>query len=286
MPVREAINSPTPNKDGTISRTWTVWGTIDDAQAEAEAYAAASPTYRGLIRVGRPDGRVTARGIWEFEFTYGILPDDEPSDDGPTLGTLELNSSGGTQHITQALQSEWYPSDGSNNDALATSLSTAKVIGFHKDGVNGVDIDIPGATITLTRKFLPHVITGDYLQNLVRLRGHINYYNYTIAWAYGSQAYSMTFEPAELRFGNARASIGRTSKGLSCWDISYEFIHSANVYNLEVGNGVLVPFKGGHHYLWHLYRRKEVVGAILEVPDYTFQSRVYDWADFAYYLGF
>jgi hypothetical protein len=284
MTAREAVNSPVFNSDGTIGRIMIVEGTIDLEQALGEAFRAAPVTSNGLIRKGAPDGRPNGRGIWEFEFKYGAVESEEPTGDGPTLGTLEVNSSGGSTHVTQCRSIVGYGGD--NRPALKSRLEAARVVGWHKGGVNGVDIATPGASIVLTRKFLPEVISGNYIKALMDLYGYINYYPYTIAWATGKLAYSMRFEPTELRFGNARAAIGRTAKGLTCWDISYEFIHSRNITDLYMGNSITIPLKGGHHYVWSVYKDEEVAGAKLEVPEMVFQSRMYDFADFAYVLGF
>jgi hypothetical protein len=289
MPCREAVDSPVPQSDGTIKRTFIVEGTIDDEQAEGEAYAKADPYYRGLTRTPSPDVRIVARGVWEFTFDYvqeeeGFFQ-EEPIGDLPTIGTIEIDSSGGTQHVTQCFEQVAFGVN-DNNAAVSSSIIAGKMVGFHRDGVNGVDIDVPGTTYTLTKKFLPQAVSGQYLYNLSQMRGRINFYPWTLRWAFGNQLYEIQFQPAELRFLGYSASVSRTAKGLGCWDISFKIHHQANVFDLNIGEGIILPFKGGQHYLWTLYKKKEVAGGTIEVPDLVFHTRVYNWADFGTILGF
>lgn len=298
MGVREAVESCIPQQDGSITRTWIIDGTIDDQQAEAAAFTAAPPFYRGRLRSNAPSVDITGRGIWRYTFTYNIvgLADDseEPTGDLPTIGTIDIDSSGGTQHVTQCYIQQAYGQQ-ETNQAIASALVNARVVGFHKDGVHGVDIDVPGTTYTLTRKFLPQAISGSYLYRLSHLRGHINFYPWTLSWGFGrNNIYSIQFEICSLKFMGFRANIGKTAKGNGCWDISYILRHEPNIKDLVVVEEgissdhppIKVPFKAGHHYLWHLYKKREFAGGTIEIPELTFQSRVCPFADFLFVLGF
>jgi hypothetical protein len=299
MGVREAVESCIPETDGSITRTWTIDGTIDEEQATAMAFTAAPEFYRARIRDPAPSVDIIGRGMWRFTFRYlipGLDPggEDEPTGDLPTIGTIDIDSSGSTQHVTQCFIQQAYGAT-DQNQAIATALVNARVVGFHKDGVHGVDIDVPGTTYTLTRKFLPQAISGAYLYRLSHLRGHINFYPWTLAWGgFGNLVYSINFDICSLKFMGYRASIGRTAQGLGCWDISYILRHEPNVDNLQIVEEgisadhppIKVPFKAGHHYLWHLYKKREFVGGTIEIPELTFQSRVCPFADFLFVLGF
>lgn len=268
----------------TITRTFTVHGVLDYAQAEAQAYTAAEITYGGFVRQPAPRVREVQRGIFEAEFEYKPpgSDDDDPQNEQPTLGTLEMDGSGGTRHVTQCLQQVAGP------PGKGQGIVNAKVVGWHKDGVNGVDIDIPGSTFTLTKKWLPQAITGNYLQGLGRLRGKTNRNPYTLAWGYRNTAYSITFDARELRFIRSRATTSITRSGAGVWDISYEFLYSPNREDLEIGEDITLDFLAGHDYLWIVYKKKTITdpATTIEVPEMAFVSQMYEEEDYQSVLGF
>lgn len=295
MACVESHKSRRKNTDGTIERIYIVSGTTDDVQAEAEAFAKAPPSYRGLIRNPRPDVVETDREIYEVTFTYQA-PDgseeeeeQEPQGEFPTLGTLEVDTSGGTEHVTQCLSQVAY-----SNSVTAKEIVERRIVGLHKDGVNGVDIDNRANVWRLTKKWLPAAITGAYLRKLDRLSSpsKVNQSPYTIKWAFRGNKYERTFEAGELRFLGYKASTSFTIRGTGVWEISYEFLFSGNrdAFELTTGSAsIIVKSKKGHEYLWVMYKKEELTGdvkAAIEVPEVAFVSKLYEEANFAQELGF
>jgi hypothetical protein len=268
----------------TITRTFIVYDVLDYAQAEAQAYAVADITYGGFVRQPGPRVRETHRGIFEAEFEYKPPggDDDDPQGELPTLGTIETDGSGGTRHVTQCLSKTMYPA------GKGQGLVTAKVVGWHKDGVNGTDIDIPGTTFTLTKKWLPQAISGNYLLGLSRLRGKTNSLPYTLAWGYRNVAYSITFDAGELRFLFHRARTNITKSGAGIWEITYAMLHAENLTNVDMGESITVASIKGHQYVDVVYKKKTITNpaTTIEVPEMVGVNTMYREENFASVLGF
>lgn len=294
---RESVNSPSPRSDGSIDRTWIVEGTTDDAQAEQEVLKQAPTAYRGNIRAALPDTKPVQRGIWEVTYSYA-LPDsnddpnnnsDEPQGDEPTLGTLEMDGSGGTEHVTQCLSQKAFPASGI---PVPQEIVDRKIVGLHKDGVNGVDIDAPGSIWTVTKKWLPQAITGDYLQNLSYLRAKTNSAPYTLRWGYKGTKYQVEFPVGELRYLTTKATTTLTRRGVGVFEISYSMVHAKNRSNIKIADGsagIIIPEKRAHDYLWMLYRKETLTGsykATIETPECAFVSKMYEEDDFKSVLKF
>jgi hypothetical protein len=238
-----------------------------------------------------PTKREVGRGHYEFTFQYkqgeGEDPNNEPQGDLPTIGKLTFEPVNGTQHVTQCLYQTGY-ANGVNTRPIADS----RIVGLHKDGVNGVDIDSPGSLITLEKLFLPGAISGNYIAGLELLRGCVNLYPYTIGWALNSARYQRTYEPDELRFMGATLSVTETPKGLSAWSVQYKWLHANNHRNIEFATGsapIIVPYIGGHNYIWVFYDKSQINGdiaATIEVPKAVFVSYMYPLANFIQFIGF
>lgn len=284
MPAHEKPDGVSKSREGTITRTFVVYDVLDQLQAEAQAYAAASVTYMGLVRRPGIASRSTGYAQWEAEFEYAVPEDDDEDPQGelPTLGTLEMDGSGGTRHVTQCISQTAYPA------GKGQGLVDAKVVGWHKDGVNGADIDIPGGTITLTKKWLPQAITGSYLRGLQRLRGKTNKNPYTLAWAFRKKAYSITYDPGELRFLFHRAKTSVTRAGTGVWELTYAMADSENRANVDIGEGITIPSIRGHQYLSVVYKKKTITNpaTTIEVPEMALVSTMYEEEDFFAKLGF
>lgn len=292
MACRESTQSPREST-GLIERVYIVEGTTDEVQAKGEAFAKAPATYRGFIRNPNPDVRPTSRGIFEISFRYEpISLDDQqeetPAGDTPTLGTLRMARAGGTEHVTQCLSQTAY------GPFRAQDIVDRRIVGLHRDGVNGVDMDIGGAVWTLTKRWLPTAITGTYLRSLSELASppKVNASPYTIRWAYRGSAYETEFAAGELRFTGIEANVTRTAAGLGVWEISYEFLHMANRANIQLttdSSPIIVASKKGHEYLWAFYKKAELTGDFkvsIEVPEMAFVSKLYDEENFAAVLRF
>jgi hypothetical protein len=278
--------------DGTIERAYIVEGTTDDVQAEAEAFAKAPTIYRGMVRGALPDTDPIGRGIFEVTFTYSPLESDpnegtdEPQGELPTLATLEIDGSGGTEHVTQCVKQTSY------GPIAAREIVDRRIVGLHKDGVNGVDIDVPGNVITMTCKWLPAAVTGDYVKKLLDLRGMTNKAPYTIKWGYKKQKYEIEFPAGELRYLYTKMSTTLTRKGTGVIEMSYSMLHSKNKKNITLtdgSNGIIIPEKRGHDYLWVFHKKQTLTGDLkvtIEVPHVAFLSTLYEEEDFKSILGF
>lgn len=268
----EVSNSPTWNTDGTVNRTYIVIDVEDDAQAIAWAAAVSDPSYHGLLRQGNPQVTTVGHTLHEIVFTYkppslGIL---QPPENEPLVGFSEFDTSGGTQHITQAPYGQtWWPAE-------APNLGTT--IGYTEDGPEGVDIIVPKLSIQVTMRWHLFAVTDTYVQGLAVLTGAQNLTPYR-GYAQG-----------ELLFTGARG----TSNGLEYWEITYNFEAQANRANIPwalsqveppVGKGP-IPFKHGHNYMWFLTRKVASENQVVEFVKAAYVAQVYPAYHFPTFLGF
>lgn len=289
MPLcRESDKSPGKNKDGEYELTFIVEGTTDIQEAESLAYAKAPPVYLYRFRKA-PEVTANGRGLFEFRFPYAIgqEDEDEPQGDQPTLGTLQVSGAGNTQHVSQCLSQVAYPA------GKGQGFVDSKVVGWHKDGVNGVDIKVPGSRYSLTKKWLPQAITGNYLDGLDELQGKTNQAAYTIRWGFNGNAYALTCQSGELLFDGYAAKTDVTRSGAGIWEVTYEMIRSKNRTSINVGKDasgttITVDSKKGHEYLWAVYESKEITNPSgkIEVPAIACVARLYEEANFLTALGF
>lgn len=284
MPCREATKSPRWNRDGSIDRTFWVWDCLDDVEAIGLAAAKADTPYRGRTREDNPQVEPGGYNTWEIVYHYAppVVPEFPGGtvDQDPLVNSvLEFDTTGGTAHVTQCLEQMDFGAE------AGTSVKDAKVIGATGDSVEGTDVVVPRFIITLLRKppaFAGGVEFGQYIVDLARLTGKYNEAFYTLQGKlFGTTLVSMFFDPGELKFiGATVADEGR---------FRYTFDASENRQNIDIGEGITIPSKRGHEYLWTMYRKKELTQpkVVIPIPHIAFVAKLPPGsADFSAELGF
>lgn len=243
--------------DESAELTYIVRGTTSDVTARLELLAAAPPIHNGLKR---DDAEVEeiAPGMWLGVVRYTT------SGGPPEVGesTFSFETRGGSQHITQSLQTVGsYAAPG-----IAAAPDFGGAIGVTDSGIDGVDITVPVYTFSETHHFAPEFVTTAYKGTLFNLTGRVN------------DAPFKGLAAGECLFLGAAG----TRRGDDPWEISFAFAGSPNITNLSVG-GITGIAKKGWEYLWVRYAEAEDTAAkmLVRKPIAAYVERVYREGNFA-----
>jgi hypothetical protein len=246
--------------DESAELTYIVRGTDSDATARSQVLSASPATHEGLKR---DDAEVEeiAPNIWLGAVRYTKPTGGATADPGESSFTFETR--GGTQHITQSLQTV------ASYAASGTAANYEGAIGVTESGVDGVDITVPVYSFSETHWLSPSTVTTAYKGTLFSLTGCVN-----------TNAFR-GLDPGECLFLGAAGSRRGTSSD-DLWEVTYAFAGSPNVSGLTIGS---IPgvFKAGWDYLWVRYQEAEDTAAkmLVRKPIAAYVERVYRQASFA-----
>jgi hypothetical protein len=206
---------------------------------------------------------------WQLTISYSKDGAEDGTD--PLKRARSFDTTGGTQHITQAESEVGYPSGfgGANYQFMA--------IGVDANGVNGVDVVVPQLQWQEQYDVPNAYVTSDYIKSLASLTGTVN------------NAAFRGFAIGEVLFiGCSGSQEWDDQKGRGPWNLSYRFIASPNA-----GAGQTLPArsigditgieKKGHEYLWVKYE-ESVSGAgnaLLKKPKAVYVNKVYREGNFS-----
>jgi hypothetical protein len=259
-------------------KSWKLFGTADDNAIHADINQTLGVRALFWDYPGNPSMRLQAEtytleylgdDAWQLEVTYTKEGAEDPEEEDPLRRTRSFDTSGGSQHITQAdpvgagqtLDFERrYPSGAANQSGA---------IGVDGDSVNGVDIVVPALTWTETYDVPHQFITAQYIKTLSKLTGTVN------------NADFRTFPAGEVLFMGASGSQEwDSSKGEGPWNLSFKFVQSPNagpgktLPALTVG-GISGIEKDGHDYMWIRYEDNVASNTLIKLPKAVYVNRVY-----------
>ncbi len=259
--ITEDVDSreSTVGDNPTVTLHYTLEGTDDDLAAKAAMLAEAPATYdnltRGDVRVDPVYvDDVAIEGIWQCEVAYGnvtALPFDY---------AVRFDTSGGTQHITQALLPEsvntykapWHQVAANHHGAIGVTGSGDDMT------VEGTDIVAPVYRWTETHQQPDEIVTPTYREKLFVLTGRFN------------EAFFREYLPGEVLFLGASGSKTGYSPlhggDTEWWEISYSFgvqltvgvlderLNVDRPESIAIGE-IVVAQKYGWDYLWVEYKK-------------------------------
>ena len=241
-------------------RLYLVTGT-QDAQVAFDAVSTSE--WGDLIVEDFELEEIPGREAWLVTVRY-VRPD--ASLEPPAVGesTFSFDTGGGTQHITQSLQTvgRFAPSGGAGGGATAPDFQGA--IGATSDSVEGVDIVVPVYTFSETHYFAPDFVTNGYKSTLFILTGKVN------------SAPFKGLAAGECLFLGASGS----KRGNGDWEISFRFAGSPNRTSFSVGS-INVPSKKGWEYLWVRYQDVVDSNVLVKQPVAAYVEKVYESGDFS-----
>jgi hypothetical protein len=252
----------------TVDRKYVVIGTENDLDVRALVEATIPAIFRGMIfqnyRIDHKGG-----GVWDVSVRYGreeplaIEPPpgggDPVTPETPLGPSYTFETSGGTQHITQSLQTV---AKHAKPGKIPPDLKGA--IGFNNDSVEGTDITVPVFRFSETYSIPVALVTHGYKITLFQLTGRVN------------NAPFKGFAAGEVLFLGASGS----RRGLDAWEITYQFAASPNAVNLQVGDIQNIS-KKGWEYLWVRYGDVEDQKVLVKQPESVYVEQVYPYGDFS-----
>jgi len=254
----------------SYTKSYKVFGTADDTVLHAAINSQISSSGYGWQYPGVSDAQ-----LWVEQYSVAYLGDNawqvtinyekagaEPSTPDPLKRARSFDTTGGTQHITQAKSEKGYGLLG------ISPPSQFNVIGVDDNGVNGVDIVTPQLQWQESYDVPNAYVNATYVRGLAGMTGTTN------------NAAFRGFDAGEVLFiGCSGSQEWDNQKGSGPWSLSYRFVASKNVTGESIG-GIFVD-KGGHEYLWVRYENDVSGYSLLKKPKAVYVNKVYRESNFA-----
>lgn len=272
----------------SYQKSYKVFGTTDDLTVHSEANARITGELAYWQYPGNPSVQLRAESYsvsylgddaWQVTISYEKqgAEDDEQTD--PLKRSRSFDTSGGSQHITQALEnvtvltgktgSTTITTNGETKFPPDTAVSMNGAIGVDGQSVNGVDIVVPALSWTETYDVPHQYVTAGYIKAVAGLTGSTN------------KAAFRTFAAGEVLFmGCSGAQEWDDQKGMGPWTLSYKFVASPNVTAQKIGDITGIN-KKGHQYLWVRYEDAVSANILIKKPAAVYVNTVYREGDFA-----
>lgn len=257
----EKIDSRQVTDGQSAEMIYTITGTADEAAALSALKSTAPAGLHGMVRQpvsvepAHVDTTNPAKSIWTGMVQYAPFEYQEPPQTGES--SFSFDTGGGTQHITQSLQTiNRYP---------ASAPDFKGAIGATHDNVEGADITVPVYTFSETHYLSNAQVTNAYKMTLFNLTGKVN------------NAAFKGLAAGECLFLGASGS----KRGTDDWEITFRFAGSPNRTGLSVGPITGIN-KKGWEYLWVRYADDEDTDShtLVKQPVGAYVERVYDEGDF------
>lgn len=250
----------------TYVKSFKVFGTQDDnelhaainAKFSAEQYWQYPNEPSVKLRAEQYTVSYLGDNAWQVQVTY----EKEGANDGesPLKRSRSFDTTGGTQHMTQAFEESRYGTD---------AVDQKKAIAVDSNGVNGVDVIVPQLQWQETYEVPDAYVTSAWIRGVAGVTGTTN------------NATFRGFERGEVLFvGCTGSHEWDEQKGNGPWSLSFRFIASKNVTNETVGDITGIS-KRGHEYLWVRYEEDVTGSQLLKKPKAVYVNRVYRESDFS-----
>jgi hypothetical protein len=194
-------------------------------------------------------------GVWDCKVGYGTDPDKDKKQP-----KFQFDTTGGTCKVTNSIQTiQSYAPPGQ------TPPNHNGAIGVTKDGIEGVEIQVPVLKFTETHQLPASLVNWSYRKDLAALTGHVN----DAPWR--------TFDAGEVMFGGCAGG----SQGQDIVEVTFTFYASRNVDDLTVGSITGIS-KDGWDYLWVEYEdNHDAAAGLVKNPIAVHIERVYFTGDFS-----
>jgi hypothetical protein len=258
----------------SYTKSYKVFGTDDDTVLHNEINQQISTVGYGWQYPGVPDAK-----LWAEQYSVSYLGDQawqvtisyeksgaEPETPDPLKRARSFDTTGGTQHITQA----------QDETAYGTGAPYQfKAIAVDSNGVNGVDVVVPQLQWQEQYDVPNAYVTATYVRRLADLTGTTN------------NASFRGFDAGEVLFmGCSGSQEWDDQKGKGPWSLSYRFVASPNAGSSGSVPAITIgPISGinkkGHEYLWVRYEEATDSGTLLKKPKHVYVNKVYREGNFS-----
>jgi hypothetical protein len=265
-------------------KSYKVFGTTDDLVLHTDINATVAAGLLYWQYPGQPNVQLQAESYsvsylgddaWQVQINYSKDGADNDDQQDPLKRSRSFETSGGTQHITQAAGGSVTAlggttiTQGSERRYPPEAPSQDNAIGVDGSNVAGVDIVVPQLTWTETYDVPSTYVTNDYIKGVAALTGTVN----TAAFR--------SFAAGEVLFLGASGSHEwDDDKGYGPWSLSFKFVASPNVTAKTIGTITGIE-KKGHEYLWIRYEDSVTDNTLLKKPKFVYVNKVYLDGDFS-----
>jgi hypothetical protein len=265
-------------------KSYKVFGTTDDVALHASINTTISAGLRGWqypgtsVQLLAESYSVSYLGddAWQVQISYAKDGADDDEQTDPLKRSRSFDTSGGTQHITQAkggtvtVRGTTTTTTSTETKFPPTAPSMDSAIGVDGDSVAGVDVVVPQLTWTETYDVPSNYVTNDYIKTVAALTGTVNKEGFR------------SFAAGEVLFLGASGSHEwDEEKGDGPWSLSYKFVASPNVTDETIGPVTGIT-KRGHDYLWIRYEDSVTDNTLLKKPKFVYVNKVYRDGNFAF----
>jgi hypothetical protein len=268
----------TTGSNAQVTLTYIASGSDDDLAIKAAVESFAPETYDGLPRQSVQIEPISEE-YWDASVRYADASSSSSTSGGggpePGSGeyTYSFDTMGGTQHITQSLETvgsyadSSIPSAPDFNGAIGVSNTNGN------SEVQGVDITVPIYNFSETHYLTTEQVTPEYKGTLFQLTGKVNNAAFR-----GLAAGECLFLGASGTLHGTETDTGTSGD----WEITYRFAASPNKTGITIGSITGIA-KKGWEYLWVRYADVEDLDAIAMIkrPVAAYVEKVYDDADFS-----
>jgi hypothetical protein len=269
----------------SYSKSYKVFGTTDDTILHAEANGKITSELAYWSYPGQPNVQLRAESYsvsylgddaWQVSIAYEKQGAEDDDQRDPLKRSRSFDTSGGSQHITQAAGGTVTTSGGTTvtqgserRYPPGTAPSMNNAIGVDGSSVNGVDIVAPALTWTETYDVPHQYVTANYIKSIAALTGTVN------------NGAFRTFAAGEVLFmGCSGSQEWDDQRGNGPWTLSYKFVASPNVTEQTIGDITGIE-KKGHEYLWVRYEDAVSSNELVKKPKYVYVNKVYRDGNFA-----
>lgn len=278
----------TTREDGQLQRELTLkWlvPKMDSYQMAEEKGEELAPLDSSGHRRTRLSVRSLGNKWYEIEATYENTlvqqsDNNDNNDDGGVANTISFDTSGGTEHITQAFQAgngnagqqvvgtftgiygqlgHARPGEGDQVPALEGAINV------EGDQVKGTDKVVPIFNFTETWVFPSAFLVSSYIGTLYKLTGTVNRTDWRV------------FKGGEVLFLGAR---GEITRGAATASITFQFSARPNRGTFKVGEVEVTGGKLGWEQMSVMYETASSDASLIRRPKFVFINAVYGAYDF------
>jgi len=252
----------------TMTKSYKVFGTAEDTVVHAAINSQISTNGYGWQYPGVPNAQ-----LWVESYSIAFLGDNawqvtinyektgaDPTETDPLKRSRSFDTTGGTQHLTQAFGETKYG---------ANAPDQKKAIGVDSNGVNGVDVVTPQLQWQESYDVPNAYVTSSWIRGVAGVTGTTNLSSFR------------GFEAGEVLFvGCSGSQEWDDQKGRGPWSLSFRFVASKNVTGETIGDITGVA-KKGHEYIWVRYEDAVDSNTLLKKPKAVYVNKVYREAEFS-----
>ena len=242
-------------------KSYKIFGTADDVELHAAINAEVSAygqywQYPGVsgMQLMAESYSVSFLGDNAWQLTINYSKDGAEDGESPLKRARSFDTTGGTQHMTQAFAEARFGSGAPDQ---------RKAIGVDSNGVNGVDVVVPQLQWQESYDVPNAYVTDAYIRGVSGVTGTTN------------NATFRGFEAGEVLFvGCSGSQEWDDQKGRGPWSLSFRFVASKNVTGETIGD-ISGVAKKGHEYLWVRYEDAVDSSVLMKKPKAVYVNKVY-----------